>query len=189
MKPATTAKQTTPAGMTNRPERRVPMHQVPQPRSGARRAGKRILLVDDDPTVRDSLRDVLLGEGYVVVPATNGQEAVDLANQSTVDLVVLDLNMPIKNGWDTFEQLTRDHPTLPIIIITARANQVFTAVSAGAGALLEKPMEIPTLLRELERLLSETLEQRLARLIGKNSEFHYQPATVANESGRPASYR
>ena len=138
---------------------------------------KRVLLVDDDSTVRDSLNDVLRAEGYVVVPAENGQQAVHLANQTAVDLVLLDLNMPVKNGWDTFEQLTREHPILPIIIITARPNQVFTAVSAGAGALLEKPMDIPTLLRAMERLLAETAEQRLARLVGTNTEFDYKPAT------------
>src|SRR6266496_4258697 len=127
------------------------------------RPGKRILLVDDDPTVRDSLNDVLQSEGYLVIPAENGQQALDLANKSSVDLVLLDLNMPAKNGWDTFEQLTREHPLIPIIIVTARPNQLFTALNAGAGALLEKPMDIPMLLRTMENLLVETIGQRLAR--------------------------
>jgi len=61
--------------------------------------------VDDDPKVRDSLNDVLVSEGYVVIPAENGQVALDLATRSSVDLVLLDLNMPVKNGWDTFEHL------------------------------------------------------------------------------------
>jgi len=55
--------------------------------------------------------------------------------------------MPVKNGWDTFEQLTREHPLIPVIIATARPNQLFTAINAGVGALLEKPMDIPMLLR------------------------------------------
>jgi DNA-binding response OmpR family regulator len=119
-----------------------------------------------------------VAEGYFVIPAENGQQALDLANQSSVDLVLLDLNMPVKNGWDTFEQLTREHPLVPIIIATARPNQLFTALSAGAGALLEKPMDIPTLLRTMDKLLVEPAEQRLARLVGKKTEFHYQPATA-----------
>jgi two-component system response regulator CpxR len=134
--------------------------------------------VDDDATVRDSLNAVLLAEGYFVIPAENGQQAIDLARQSEVDLVLLDLNMPVKNGWDTFEHLTREHPTLPIIIVTARPNQLFTAVSAGAGALLEKPMEIPILLNTIKKLLAESAEQRLARLLGKNTDFHYKPASA-----------
>ena len=151
---------------------------------GNSRPGKRVLLVDDDPTVRDSLNDVLVGEGYVVIPAENGQQAIELANQSSVGLVLLDLNMPVKNGWDTFEQLTREHPLLPIIIVTARPNQLFTALGAGAGALLEKPMDIPTLLRTMEKLLVETAGQRLARLAGHRAEFHYQPA-----NGLPAAHQ
>jgi DNA-binding response OmpR family regulator len=155
------------------PERAV--HRSPE----AARPGKRILLVDDDPTVRDSLNDVLLEEGYLIIPAQDGQQAIDLANKSPVDLVLLDLNMPVKNGWDTFERLTAEHPLIPIIIATARPNQLFTALSAGAGALLEKPMDIPTLLRTMEKLLVETTEQRLARLAGKASEFLYKPATAS----------
>src|SRR6185503_2159429 len=138
-----------------------------QPSIGSLGPIKRILLVDDDPTVRDSLNNVLEAEGYFVLPAENGQQALDLANQSPIDLVLLDLNMPVKNGWDTFERLTAEHPLVPVIIVTARPNQVFTALSAGAGALLEKPMDIPTLLQTIEQLLLETADQRLARLAGK----------------------
>src|SRR6266853_2256149 len=98
------------------------------------------------------------------MPAENGQQALELASRLPVDLALLDLNMPVKNGWDTFEQLTREHPFIPIIIATARPNQLFTAMNAGVGALLEKPMEIRTLLWTMEKLLAETAEQRLARL-------------------------
>jgi CheY-like chemotaxis protein len=154
---------------------------TPQPSPGISRSGQRILLVDDDSIARDSLHDVLVGEGYCVLPAENGQQALDLINQVPVDLVLLDLNMPVKNGWDTFERLTARYPLIPIIIATARPNQLFTALSAGAGALLEKPMDIRTLLQTMEKLLAETAEQCLARLVGKNAPFHYQPATASHE--------
>jgi len=144
---------------------------------GRSRVARQILLVDDDPAVRDSLTDVLAAEGFFVIPAENGQQAIDLANNSRVDLVLLDLNMPVKNGWDTFERLTAEHPLIPIIIATARPNQLFTAINAGVGALLEKPMDIPTLLQTMEKLLAETGEKRLARLAGRITEFHYKPAS------------
>jgi DNA-binding response OmpR family regulator len=164
----------------------VPVRELAaQPSPGESPPGKSILLVDDDPAVRDSLNDVLMAEGYVVIPAENGQQALDLASQSAVDLVLLDLNMPVKNGWDTFEQLTTEHPFVPIVIVTARPNQLFTALSAGAGALLEKPMDIPTLLRTMEQLLAEPAEQRLARLVGKKTEFHYEPAAVRYDQQPP----
>ena len=173
------------AGSMNRPHPLALLHEPAAHRSaGSARAGKRVLLVDDDPTVRDSLNDVLLAEGYLILPAEDGQQALDLANKSAVDLVLLDLNMPVKNGWDTFEQLTREHPFTPIIIVTARPNQLFTAVGSGVGALLEKPMDIPTLLRTMENLLAESAEQRLARLAGKNSEFTYKPALGSHEKNR-----
>jgi DNA-binding response OmpR family regulator len=178
MKAVPHAKAFSPHSRLTRPPKQPDQERAsaagPPSRGGSE--GKRILLVDDDPVVRDSVGNVLLGEGFQVIPAADGQRAVDLANRMEIDLVLLDLNMPLKNGWDTFEQLTREHPILPIIIITARPNQVFTALSAGAGALLEKPMDIPTLLQTMRKLLAETAEQRLARLVGKSAEFHYRPA-------------
>ena len=174
---------TTQTRSANRP---VPSGPRPEPGTHSsprkRRTARRILLVDDDLTVRESLYDVLAAEGYFVIPAENGQQAIDFAKQSAVDLVLLDLNMPVKNGWDTFEQLTREHPLLPIIIATARPNQLFTAFSAGVGALLEKPMDIPILLRTIANLLTESSEKRLARLAGESSEFYYKPATATHES-------
>jgi DNA-binding response OmpR family regulator len=172
----------TPVRSTNRPAQVGPLGKaITQPSPGSSGPRKRILLVDDDPTVRDSLSNVFVAEGYSVIPAENGQQALDLANRLPADLVLLDLNMPVKNGWDTFQGLTAEHPLLPIIIATARPNQLFTAVSAGAGALLEKPMDIPTLLRTIKMLLVETAEQRLARLVGKKAEFHYMPATARRD--------
>ena len=66
---------------------------------------KRILLVDDDPAVRSALAQVLAEEGYTVLCGANGDEALRAA-ENAIDLVLLDLNMPIRNGWDTFERLT-----------------------------------------------------------------------------------
>jgi DNA-binding response OmpR family regulator len=168
---------TTDARLTNRSGQLGRLSRpAAQPSPGRFRRNRRILLVDDDPAVRGSLNDVLVTEGYFVISAENGQQALDLASQMPVDVVLLDLNMPVKNGWDTFERLTAEHPLLPIIIVTARPNQLFTAATAGAGALLEKPMDIPTLLRAIKMLLVESSEQRLARLVGKKTEFHYKPA-------------
>ena len=161
------------ASRSGQPARKSAAQTAP----GSSLPGKRILLVDDDPTVRDSLNDVLVSEGYFVIPAENGQLALDLVNKSSVDLVLLDLNMPVKNGWDTFERLTNEHPLIPIIIATARPNQLFTALNSGVGALMEKPMDIPTLLRTMDKLLAESSDKRLARLAGQNPEFYYKPAT------------
>jgi DNA-binding response OmpR family regulator len=137
---------------------------------------QRILVVDDEREVRESLANVLKGEGFIVLLAANGAEAIAIASDFLVDLVILDLNMPVKNGWDAFERLSAEHPLVPVIIATARSNQLFTAIGAGVGALLEKPLDIPQLLMTVRRLLTESNEARLSRLIGKEAPFDYRPA-------------
>lgn len=136
----------------------------------------KILLVDDDPSVLESLARVLDGENYTVLPAANGVEALQIAAATPVDLVLLDLNLPVKNGWDTFEQLTAQNPLLPVIIITARPNQLFPALASGVGALMEKPLDFPKLLQTMTDLLQEPTETRLARMAGRAAEFRYLPS-------------
>ena len=137
---------------------------------------KTLLLVDDDPGIRESVAQVLTKEGYEVVPAASSQEAVELAATCPVHLVLLDLNLPRKSGWDTFEMLTRQNPWLPVIIITGRSNQLFLSLAVGAGALMEKPLDLPKLLQTVRNLLAEPMETRIARQEGKSTEFHYLPA-------------
>ena len=139
-------------------------------------AKPKIMLVDDDPAIRKILLRLLTEEGYSVLPAANGIEALEYAAAAKFDLVLLDLNMPQKNGWETFEQLTSDNPLLPIIVITARPNQLFPALASGAGALLEKPLDFARLLKTIQDLLEESAEIRLARMIGKPSNFSYIPS-------------
>jgi DNA-binding response OmpR family regulator len=138
---------------------------------------EKILLVDDDPGIRVMLSRVLNDAGYAVECASDGNEALKRAKDGDVDLVLLDLNMPGKDGWDTFEQLTSDHPLLPVIIITARPSQQFTALAAGTGALMEKPLDLPKLILAIRDLLDETEDVRIARLAGRPAEFHYIPPT------------
>jgi CheY-like chemotaxis protein len=130
-------------------------------------------VVDDDPGVRESLVSVLLQEDYFALPAGGGLQALALAASRPVDLVLLDLSLPGQNGWDTFERLTAEHPHIPVIIATGRLNQFSTARSAGAGALLEKPFDIPTLLQTIGQLLTAP---PAAPLAGRKAEFCYYPA-------------
>jgi DNA-binding response OmpR family regulator len=116
-------------------------------------AENQILVVDDDSSVREMLARVLIGEGYLVSAAADGTSALEIAAATKVDLVLLDLNMPGKSGWDTFERLTAENPLLPVIIVTARVNQLFTAMGAGVGALLEKPLHFPKLLETIRNCL------------------------------------
>jgi len=139
------------------------------------RGKRKILLVDDDPAVRKMLGMLLTGEGYEVLLAIDGNEAIQVVRATDVDLVLLDLNMPGMDGWAAYERLAAENPMLPIIVITARPNQSFTAMAAGIGALLEKPLDLPKLFLTIRDLLDEPDEIRLARVAGRPSEFHYVP--------------
>ena len=127
---------------------------------------KSILVVDDDPSVRKSLARVLTAENYLTLLARNGKEALEILANNHVDLIMLDLNMPVKDGWQTFSTLSFENPTIPIVIITARSNQLFSALAAGVASLMEKPLDFPELLRTVGALLSEPAEARLARIDG-----------------------
>jgi DNA-binding response OmpR family regulator len=138
-------------------------------------AKSRILLVDDDPAIRQILRRLLGEEDYLVLTAANGVEALELDRATQFDLVLLDLNMPMKDGWETFKQLSMQHPLLPIIVITARPNQFFPALASGVGALLEKPLDFTKLFDTIRALLEEPADVRLARYRGRPAVFNYIP--------------
>lgn len=167
------------AGERRRTRRDEPLDAedtLPEPGRPGATVHRRILLVDDDAGVRGSLGNLLVSEGFLVIPAVDGQQALELIKTTSIELVLLDLNMPRKNGWEAFERLSSEYPLVPVIIVTARPNQLFTALGAGAGALLEKPLNIPTLLHTIETLLAEPDETRLARLAGRATDFHYSAA-------------
>ena len=138
-------------------------------------AKSKILLVDDDPAIRQILHRLLGEEDYFVLTAANGVEALELDKATKFDLVLLDLNMPMKDGWETFKQLSLRHPLLPIIVITARPNQFFTALASGVGALLEKPLDFVKLFRTIRSLLEEPPEARLMRHRAGPWAFSYVP--------------
>jgi two-component system response regulator MprA len=151
---------------------------------------KRVLVVDDDDAIRESLKKVLQDGGYDVVLAGGGAEAVLRLEPGEIDLLLLDLNLPSQSGWDVFEHLTTRHPLVPVIIITGMPNQLQTALAAGAGALFEKPVDAPSLLQTMKRLLAEPTEVRLRRLCGHLEETRYErsgkaPAGETCHSSRP----
>jgi len=144
---------------TSRPE---PRFAVPETTEQPRR--NHVLIADDDALVRGSLAAVLESEGYQVEEACDGNEAVDRAIRNKPDLVLLDLNMPHADGWTAFNQLDKITPLLPVIIITARPNQYKEAVRVGVDAFMEKPMNIPILMRAIKRLTTEEDERHVKRI-------------------------
>ena len=147
---------------------------------------KRIMVLDDDEQIRQSLLKLLQKEDYEVVLAAEGIEALDKLERQRVDLLLLDLNLPNKSGWDVFERITSTTPLLPIIIITGREKQTELAVAAGVGALMQKPLDVSLLLKTISELLQEPPETRLKRLVGiEQSTRCFQPASAASSGANP----
>ena len=140
---------------------------------------KRILLVDDDRSIRESLSKILRAENYEVVLGENGQEAIENQGAERIDLLILDFDPDasgVTNAWATsLERLVGINPVLPVVIITGRSNQRALAETAGADALMEKPLDVPLLLQTICELLTEPMESRARRANNRASSFRYVP--------------
>ncbi len=140
--------------------------------------GNSILLVDDDPSIRQTIGHVLAGEGYSVWVAADGAEALNIAANRSIDLFVLDLNLPGRDGWSTYESLMANDPMCKVIVITGRPHQQMKAIEAGVDAFMEKPVDPEALLSCIRSLLRETHPQRARRLI--NAYVNRRQVALAN---------
>jgi two-component system, OmpR family, response regulator MprA len=124
----------------------------------------KILLADDDEDVRQMLGRVLEFENYDVVLARTGRETAAKFIAIVPDLVLLDLNMPGRDGWDVFDLMSQTHPLVPVIVITSRPQQYQHTLEMGIDALMERPLDLPLLLATVARLLAESEAERVQRL-------------------------
>lgn len=118
-----------------------------------------ILLVDDDVDLRGILHRFLERAGFSVVTAGNGREALEQMKTHRVDLLLTDLMMPEIPGIELIRTVRRDHPSLPIIAMSADSDlrndrSLELATEAGAHVVLEKPFAMSRLIRELQGLLA-----------------------------------
>ena len=120
----------------------------------ARLPKKRILIVDDDPSIRYMLSRVLLDEGYNVMSAANGHQGLELAYTGQIDLVLLDWKMPGLNGEETLKELAFARPALPVIVITAYPRKKSEGGLTGASAVLQKPLDFPMLLEAIKKMVT-----------------------------------
>ena len=148
---------------------------APCPVSTMQAMKKKILVVDDEGSIREALSKVLHAEDYEVVCAESGQEAIDKFGTGKIDLLLLDLGLPGEDGWATLEWLDWVNPFLPIVIITGRSNQREWAEKAGADALMEKPLDVPLLLQTIRELMDEPIDRRAQRASQRTSGFRYVP--------------
>jgi DNA-binding response OmpR family regulator len=123
-----------------------------------------ILVVDDEPAIRDMLDQVLSDAGFAVSTAANGQEASLSIGDRVVDLVLTDILMPQWNGIDLIVELRKRRPGLPVIAMSgggqlSREDCLKTARRVGAAAVLAKPFTVSQLIATIDLLLPERPSQ------------------------------
>ncbi len=115
-----------------------------------------ILIVDDEPSILASLEGLLSDEGFNVLVATNGYEAIKIIEKEVPDLVLLDIWMPGLDGLETLKEIKKVHKTLPVIMITGHGT-IETAVDStkmGAFDFIEKPLSIDKVIVAINNALN-----------------------------------
>jgi two-component system alkaline phosphatase synthesis response regulator PhoP len=115
----------------------------------------RVLVVDDEPEMVRGLVDNLTFEGYEAATAANGAEALAAIARETPDLVLLDIMMPVMSGWDVVKELRRRGIDVPIIMLTARGEEVdrVLGLELGADDYVTKPFSLRELLARVRAVL------------------------------------
>lgn len=115
----------------------------------------RVLVAEDDPWVRRVVQATLALDHHEIHFATDGQETLDRLQETTVDLLVLDLGMPRLSGLAVLDRIRTTHPDLPVLVLTGLAGPEDEPdlVSRGAREVLAKPVQPMTLRTTIQRLL------------------------------------
>jgi DNA-binding response OmpR family regulator len=110
-----------------------------------------ILIVDDDPTILATVSDALDLEGFSVVTATNGAEALDVVDLRKPSLVLLDMRMPVLDGWGFMNAIRERGVSVSVVVMTAAADARRWAREIGAHGVLAKPFELDELVAAVRR--------------------------------------
>jgi two-component system, chemotaxis family, chemotaxis protein CheY len=113
--------------------------------------GRRVLVVDDDAAIRDLLVAVLSDDGYEAESARNGREALAVLDRWPADVIVLDLMMPVMDGW-TFAARMKEKWAIPIVVLSAATEVRKHADRLGAADVIPKPFDLDTLLPCIARV-------------------------------------
>jgi DNA-binding response OmpR family regulator len=131
---------------------------------------RKILIVEDEPDIARGLRDALDFEGFDVSAVGTGAEGIDSVRSNTPDLVILDLMLPDLNGFQVCEQIRVSHPTLPVIMLTARSQEAdkIRGLEVGADDYVTKPFSVGELVARIGAIFRRM--QRSAQVPGAMDE-------------------
>ncbi|AZS15287.1 response regulator transcription factor [Paenibacillus lutimineralis] len=150
---------------------------------------KTILIVEDEPILREVMKDYLLEEGYGVLEAGDGKNALELFQEHEVDLIILDIMLPELDGWSVCKRI-RKISNVPIIMLTARSDEDDTLLGfeLGADDYVTKPYSPPILLARAKRLLEsrQTREQEDDTLSSSGIYIHF-PSRMVTVDGENCS--
>ena len=131
-----------------------------------KRAAPHVLVVDDEPPIREILKFQLENEGYTVTCAADGREGLDLVSECNPDLVLLDLMIPRMDGYEVYRRIKSNYDTrhIPVIILTARGeiDEKLKGLENGANDYIVKPFSMPELLMRVNNVLQWSQSQREA---------------------------
>lgn len=115
------------------------------------RNNETVLVVDDDTSILDTVSAILTGEGYDVVSATSGEEALDAVTRKRPSVILLDMRMPVMDGWAVARALRSQGISVPIVVMTAAESAKRWADEVGAEGYLAKPFGLDELLTIVQR--------------------------------------
>jgi len=156
------------------------------PEELATAARGRILVVDDEPDIRESLFELLAGEGYRVDLAANASEGLKQAEAREYDLILLDVLLPDRSGMEVLRELRRRDRDTPIALITAYGSipLAVEAVKAGASDFFQKPWDNDKLLIEIERMISKRRLERENTQLKRALKQRYAFPNIVGKSER-----
>jgi len=150
--------------------------------------GLRLLVVEDDETIRESLSDLLEDEGATLTMASNGREALEaLRRGATPDLILLDLMMPVMDGWEFRIAQRADDALAAIPLIAMSADRSAKAGAIAADAYVGKPLDFEALVQRIQSVVTEAAEKRRAA-IDSAASFAIMAAEIAHEINNPLTY-
>src|SRR3954463_4401765 len=151
----------------------------------------RVLLVDDYPDAREMYTEYLEFSGFDVVEAGNGMEALERAIDSAPDIILMDLSLPVMDGWEATRRLKADKATarIPIVALTghALAGMLEGAKNAGCDAFVTKPCLPEDLVKEIQKVLDEHSSAKKGRRSGRYAKTIGYPAIPYGSQQRGAA--
>jgi CheY-like chemotaxis protein len=156
--------------------------------SSAPLKGLRLLVIEDDETIRSALADLLLDEGATLTTAANGREGLEELRASQLpDLILLDLMMPVMDGWQFRVEQRADQALAGIPLIAMSADRSAKAHAIAADAYVAKPLDFETLVGNIRSVVDEATRKRRAAA-DSTAAFALMAAEIAHEINNPLTY-